>query len=356
MDERTLPNNWRPRLSGADHTTDEAIRIAFDNLFYLRDRLDEIAVSIPAPAPTMNEIQSALQVGGSSSLNVTGLPGVLSQVQAAAFSVTHAIRLTYSPADYVNATLIETDRNNLIYHSDGVTWNYVSGTYSRTQAQLAALLATLTVSDTGLLVFVSDFYHVLQFNGTVFTWGPGETGAHEIAGMPVAPSFGYALCDGSATTYLNSDGTVTAFTTPNLIGHYLKFNNAAYTPIAVASGASGATGAGTPAGTVSQPTFTGTALGNHQHELPMQLFSAYVTRFLDPAVFGTGASRAAACEAATGPSTSAAVVALSSAVSAGTPAGTVSQPTFSGTALSTHTHAPGTLELLRTELLPYFRR
>lgn len=104
--------------------------------------------------------------------------------------------------------------------------------------------------------------------------------------------------------------------------------------------------AGTPAGTVSQPTFTGSALANHAHELPLQLVSGTSTRHLSSATFGTGTSRAAqGADTATANTTSAAV-ALSQAVSAGTPSGTVSTPTFSGTALGTHQHtltATGTI-------------
>ena len=96
--------------------------------------------------------------------------------------------------------------------------------------------------------------------------------------------------------------------------------------------------AGTPTGTISQPTFTGNALANHAHELPLQLVSGTSTRHLSATTFGTGTSRAAqGADTATANTTSAAV-ALSQAVSAGTPAGTVSIPTFTGTALGTHQH------------------
>jgi hypothetical protein len=128
------------------------------------------------------------------------------------------------------------------------------------------------------------------------------------------------------------------------------------------SQATSAVSAGTPEGTVSQPTFTGNALaththtftGNamagHAHELPLQLVSGTSTRHLPAATFGTGTSRAAqGADTATANTTSAAV-ALSQNVSAGTPSGTnaaisagtptgiVSQPTFTGSALGNHSH------------------
>lgn len=88
------------------------------------------------------------------------------------------------------------------------------------------------------------------------------------------------------------------------------------------------------AGTNSAPTFTGSPLGNHAHELPFQLVSGTSVRHLPAATFGTGTSRAAqGADTATANTTSAAV-ALSQSVSAGTPAGTVSAPTFTGSATS----------------------
>lgn len=132
-----------------------------------------------------------------------------------------------------------------------------------------------------------------------------------------------------------------------------------------------AVSAGTPAGTnnapafagtqatltgiVSQPTFTGSALATHAHELPWQIASTTTIRQIAVATFGTGTSRAATAVSAAGTAnTTSAAVALSQAVSAGTPAGTVSQPTltmnaytpagtigapvFTGSALVTHSH------------------
>lgn len=115
------------------------------------------------------------------------------------------------------------------------------------------------------------------------------------------------------------------------------------------------------AGTVSQPTFTGNALGTHTHgftgnalaahahELPFQKVSGGtgVLRMLASSVFGTGTSRAAESQsAAPVANTTSAAVALSqsvsagtpsgtnASVSAGTPSGTVSQPSFTGSATS----------------------
>jgi hypothetical protein len=88
----------------------------------------------------------------------------------------------------------------------------------------------------------------------------------------------------------------------------------------------------TPAGTVTAPTFTGSSLAGHQHELPFHLaLTNPQYRQLSPAVFGTGTSRAAAYQ--TGPlqsNTTAAAVALSQSISAGIPSGVNSAPAFNG--------------------------
>lgn len=133
---------------------------------------------------------------------------------------------------------------------------------------------------------------------------------------------------------------------------------AAFTP----AGTNG-TAAFTPAGTngtvtgpaqviswpVGVPTFAGSALATHQHELPMQLVSNILTRFIASATFGVGASRAAIGQIATTANTTAAAVALSQAVSAGTPAGAVAWPAgvpTNGTSTipaETFTGTPGTV-------------
>ena len=123
--------------------------------------------------------------------------------------------------------------------------------------------------------------------------------------------------------------------------------------------------AGVPTHTGTAATFTGTALGTHAHELPWQIPTTTTIRQIAVATFGTGTSRAATAVSAAGTAnTTSAAVALSQAVSAGTPAGTVtitsqgtiawpagvptigaytpagsiSAPVFTGTALGTHTH------------------
>jgi len=100
-----------------------------------------------------------------------------------------------------------------------------------------------------------------------------------------------------------------------------------------------AASAGTPSGTCTAPTFTGSALGTHAHELPIQLVSGTSGRHLASTVFGTGTSRAAQGQWTKTANTTSAAVALSQAITAGTPAGTCTAPTFTGSSLGTHGHS-----------------
>lgn len=105
--------------------------------------------------------------------------------------------------------------------------------------------------------------------------------------------------------------------------------------------ATSAVSAGTPAGTVAAPVFTGSALPTHQHELPFTKLAGATgaLRMLASSIFGTGTSRAPeSVSAAPTANTTAAPVALDAPTSAGTPAGTNSAPVFTGSALGTHAH------------------
>ncbi len=89
-----------------------------------------------------------------------------------------------------------------------------------------------------------------------------------------------------------------------------------------------------PAGTVAAPVFTGAPLSTHAHELPYQINSNTQTRQIAASVFGTGIVRTATGQAPAGAAnTATAAVALTQGVSAGTPAGTVAAPSFTGAPL-----------------------
>ena len=90
----------------------------------------------------------------------------------------------------------------------------------------------------------------------------------------------------------------------------------------------------TPAGTVAAPTFTGSALGTHQHEGTFAGFDA--TRTLTRLnAFGSGTTRTYGASITYTLGDVADVALLTQAIAAGTPAGTNDAPAFTGTANAT---------------------
>lgn len=200
----------------------------------------------------------------------------------------------------------------------------------------------------------------LAANGNVGTTGGSDTITP--AGTVAAPVFTGSSANTNAVSAGTPAGTNSA---PTLTG-------TAWTPPAIAWPAGVPTHSGTAA------TFAGNALGTHAHELPWQMPTTTTIRQIAVATFGTGTSRAATAVSAAGTAnTTSAAVALSQAVSAGTPAGTItitnqgtvawpagvptigaytpqgsiSAPTFTGTALGTHQH---TLTATGTNNAPAF--
>ena len=205
-----------------------------------------------------------------------------------------------------------------------------SGIIDSTQAGLTAVAAALGPDNEGQLVYVTDYNHMLRWDGSGFGWGPGENGSGYITPFlnDPSPTTGWQVCDGTATTRLNSDGTTSAVTVPDYSTvSYLKLGTSAAAGPTAASGVTGATSGGTPAGTVSAPVFTGTPddTGDNDDSVAVQ----------------AGAGTVVADDPHTHPFT---------------PAGTNSAPTFMGSALAAHDHSPGTVELQRTQLKAWFRR
>jgi hypothetical protein len=239
--------------------------------------------------------------------------------------------------------------DSTLYRWDGANWNYMLGTLKRTQSQLAGLAATLGTHDTGLLIWVTDYAHMLQWTGTAWQRGPGDPEHSDTFwAFGAAPAdTGWHLCDGSSVNFLKYDGTTASRTLPNANGTacYAKLGSSYSATITAAANATftgtldttSAVSAGTPSGTVSQPTFTGSALPNHQHDAPIgfDVNSVIYTLQVNGSSGGFTSSTHVAGTADTGHT----IAALeTSANSAGTPSGTVSQPTFTGSALGTHTH------------------
>ncbi|MBZ5578258.1 MAG: hypothetical protein LAP40_16975 [Acidobacteriia bacterium] len=250
---------------------------------------------------------------------------------------THAHRSGYAAADYPRATYVESD-TGLTYVSTSALWVYTAGMYTLVEASLAAYAATLGLTDIGTLVFVSDYLHVLKWGGLAWQWGPGETGSHPIVGHPFDPGSGWQLCDGTTVAYLNANGTTTNFTTPNLSGQYLKFNNAGYTGTA----ASGGTTADTTA--TNNAASTGVTVDGNTTGITLPANTG------NDSGGGTAVQSGAGTTVATHTHTH-----TEGSITDPGHAHTVTDPTHNHTQ-NAHHHAPGTIDLARTELLPYFRR
>jgi len=212
-------------------------------------------------------------------------------------------------------TYFETDRT-VIYVAVSGVWTYSAGTMA---GLLAAKPGDLAAADTGFLFAATDYAHTYRWNGTGWEFAPGDSGSGFFEDFAIAPGPEWQICDGTATTYAKSDGTTAAFTTPILTGAYRKGGpyTGAMTPAGTITlgGTTGETSAGTPAGTVSDPT------------LAMDPYTpaGTVAETLTDYTILTGA------------------VPVVTAVGAftGTPAtltGTVSDPAFTGTPLSPHDH------------------
>lgn len=281
---------------------------------------------------------------------------------------THANRATYTASAYRGAFYFEND-TGVTYLASGSSWVYVTGAYKLNQASLAAYAATLGVNDVGTRVWVTDYAHELQWTGAAWQRGPGDpehSDTFQFFGAAPADT-GWHACDGSAAVnFLKYDGSLGTRNLPNIVGGsaYLKLAStysetitAAAAPTFTGSaGTTGATSAGTPAGTISTPTFTGNALGNHHHESPIATDGSHNIYALN--VNGTGGGATAiAVVAGTANATTQAPL-LTDDQSAGTPSGTISTPTFTGSAMGTHTHSftpAGTISLAGGDPIAFFQ-
>lgn len=279
---------------------------------------------------------------------------------------THAHRAVYAAAAYdgwfyweTSQSLPDTDRT-VLYLSVGNAWEYVGGIMQATQATLPA---DLGAGDAGFLADVTDYAHRLQWSGSGWGFAPGDEGSGRVEGFLVDPNptTGWHLCDGAAgVTYLKSDGTTGTVNLPDLVSTaaqaaYLKFGSPASSTVNPAVAPAFTGGSYTPAGAVSQPTFTGAALPAHAHATPLMENGAnpYLTQN-----FGT---RAVNCtlnfylpHTAT-TSAGAWPLMLTEALSAGTPSGVVSQPAFTGTPAAPTGTVSATGEPQNVVLRPWFR-
>lgn len=134
------------------------------------------------------------------------------------------------------AVFVEQDRGQIVYQLREGVWAYVSGAYDRLQSELAALAGDLTTDDTGFLVNVTDFAHILRWDGAAWEWGPGDPrNAGHIAFFDADPGDGWKIIDGLGDdgsaigalhpiAILQSDGTKRSNTTAAAInnGTYVR--------------------------------------------------------------------------------------------------------------------------------------
>jgi hypothetical protein len=346
------------------HTPDKLERVlrdAYDRIYSIAasqgkttKALDNLTVTTQALSPIL--VRATMNAAGAIPVNPGGTNPPEFDPLDFASSGAHPPAPTYRAGTRIDMALAlptvdfsifyQTD-TTLYYMAYGKAWHYFNGTQLDL---LANIPATFNLLDTGALFYATDYAHLYRWSGIAWAFAPTDPGSgFVVIGQPtgVAPNGGvWAVCDGNLALIAQANGTIAGVVTQNLQGEvFIKGAAAVAAQQAatastwdVAKHATDAASAGTPAGTVSQPTFTGSALGTHAHELPIQIPSNSVTEFLPAATFGTGTSRAAASKVTTTADTTSASVALSQAISAGTPAGTVSQPSFTGSALTTHTH------------------
>lgn len=110
---------------------------------------------------------------------------------------------------------LASDRNYVGWVSTGTAWKYCSGVQAGTLSPDQK--PTLTTDDAGYLFASTDFARVFRWSGSVWADAPGDPPRYMIAFFQVAPSTGWALCDGSSVTVSTSGGgTVGSVTIPNL--------------------------------------------------------------------------------------------------------------------------------------------
>lgn len=212
--------------------------------------------------------RKALQVSGTNPLNITGLIGTLAQPQLAnannqtsaptnaqpgtIVTINNVISqvtgigtagplsalavflfdtyanwtlTNYNPANYPPGTIFIITDWNVAYRIQVVSgsnaWVYWTGFRSSTQSGISAITGfnggALGTDDSGLLLDVTDYAHMLQWSGSAWGWGPGEGGSGYLQDFAVAPTgSGWHACDGSSgVEYLKSDGTTGTLTLPN---------------------------------------------------------------------------------------------------------------------------------------------
>ena len=129
--------------------------------------------------------------------------------------------LSNTPASsYVPGTIfLLTDTNpykNILYVQQNNSWQFVSGVSRGTLAELP----TLGLTDAGYQYQVIDYAHLLNWDGTSWSFAPGDPGSGFMQLFEITPSQpGWALYAGQQVYYLQPNGTLATITLPDLVNH-----------------------------------------------------------------------------------------------------------------------------------------
>jgi hypothetical protein len=137
-------------------------------------------------------------------------------------SNTHSHRSQIPAANYANGTLFFESDRGVVYIAVNDIWHYFIGTMQDTQANLPS---DLGLNDLDFLYEVTDYAHLLLWNGTGWTWGPAEDGSDFIVQFLSGPNpqTGWQKCDGSAGVgVLQSDGTLQFVTVPTIANSWYR--------------------------------------------------------------------------------------------------------------------------------------
>lgn len=128
-------------------------------------------------------------------------------------TTTKAVRLKQRASEVAEGTRLKESDTGITYVSDGLNWLPDSGRMSVTQDSLPTGLST---SDAGLEVNVTDYGHVLRWNGTGWEFLPGDSSGYTQSFL-LDPGTGWIQCDGSTgVATLLGDGTLDfSVTLPN---------------------------------------------------------------------------------------------------------------------------------------------
>lgn len=151
----------------AGQRTDRVIREIIDKLNENDPQITDLDKRLAGlQIPSIADIQQALQLGGTNTINLTGLLGVTAQAQPSATVGTHAQRLTTSAV--LGTFWIETDRT-VLYAGEpsgsATVWVYVSGAYFATFSNRPTDLGT---TDAGFFFWATDRLQLFEWNGTVW--------------------------------------------------------------------------------------------------------------------------------------------------------------------------------------------